>query len=283
MNGSMLTNKIKVIVFDFDGTLYQDTHHFDFYARRLQAKLTFEKQDLFWGDYQLALQGKHTLRIGRLYDAERDIVLVQQNHTVQESYDWEGNRKSEAETKDLYSTPVTIDQIKIISVGDLWWLPAAIASHYGLSLKGSYEAFLETRSYMMGANFSMEKVPGFKEALLGLKKKGFNLALLTNSPETDSEVILSKLGFEHLFEMKVFEGQKPSLTQERFQEIKDYFQVEFCEMLSIGDNWINEILPATELGCSTILIDAYSVSEISHADRIVRDIIELIPLLDQIK
>ncbi len=32
----MKPKKIKVIIFDLDGTLYEDTHHFDYYAKRIE-------------------------------------------------------------------------------------------------------------------------------------------------------------------------------------------------------------------------------------------------------
>ncbi|MDF0727383.1 hypothetical protein PY093_11865 [Cytobacillus sp. S13-E01] len=48
----MVHNKTRVIVFDLDGTLYEDTHHFDYYALRLQEMLPEENRVLFWNDYE---------------------------------------------------------------------------------------------------------------------------------------------------------------------------------------------------------------------------------------
>jgi FMN phosphatase YigB (HAD superfamily) len=275
----MISNQIKVIVFDLDGTLYEDTHHFEYYAKRLQSKLPFEKQARFWEDYQSANQGKHSLKIGRIYDVKRDLILVQEHNYVKEAYTWIGTPLSAEEVSELFPSPIVIDQLHIISIGDLWWLPITIARHYGLSANLSYKAFLETRSFMMGPEFFMTRVPGFMDILVKIKEKGFKLTLLTNSPEPDSEIILSKLGLEKLFDLKIFEGKKPTHTAKRFNDIKEHFQVEYIQILSIGDNWINEILPATELGCSTILIDPYFVSKKTYADHVVRDITQLIPLL----
>jgi FMN phosphatase YigB (HAD superfamily) len=277
--GSMTNFKTKVIVFDLDGTLYEDTHHFEYYAKRLQSKLPTEKQAQFWEDYQLAQQGEHALKVGRCYDVKRDLILVQEHNHVNEAYTWDGSLQSGEEISIFYPNPIVIDQLHIISIGDLWWLPITIARHYGLSANHSYKAFLETRSYMMGPEFSMTRVPGFVETLTKLRQKGFKLTLLTNSPEPDSEVILTKLGLEKLFDLKIFEGKKPTHTAKRFSVIKEHFQVEYNQIVSVGDNWINEILPASELGCSTILIDPYFVSKKADANHIVRDLSQLIPLL----
>lgn len=278
----MLTINIKVIVFDLDGTLYEDTHHFEFYAKRLQNKLTGANQTSFWEDYQSALKGMHTIKIGRIYDAENDLVLVQEDNRVKEVYSWEGKLLGSSDRLEIYPLPITIEQRRMISIGDLWWVPSAIARHHGLSPENTSEAFLETRSFMMGPEFQMERVSGFKQALLGLKKKGLKIVLLTNSPESDSEVILTKLGFEKLFDWKIFEGQKPTHTAERFTQIKEHFYVEFNEIVSIGDNWINEILPAAKLGCSTVLIDPHQISDKSYADKIVKNLSGLIPILNHL-
>lgn len=276
---NMINTTIKVIVFDLDGTLYEDTHHFDYYAKKLQSKLPIERQIPFWEDYQSALKGEHAIKIGRVYDVEQGWILVQERNVVKEAYSWNGNQQSATDILESYSDPIMIDQINMISIGDLWWLPAAIARHYRLSVKDANDAFLETRSYMMSSEFVMEPVRGFKEALEKLKKKGFELALLTNSPQKDSEIILIKLGLENSFDHKLFEGQKPTYTAKRFHEIKEHFQVQYSNMMSIGDNWINEILPAKDLGCSTILIDPHHISKKSYADHIVRNISELTALL----
>ncbi|WP_180954849.1 HAD family hydrolase [Bacillus sp. V3-13] len=283
MEENMINSKLKVIVFDLDGTLYEDTHHFDYYAEKLRSKLPSELRNSFWEDYQLSVQGNHTLKIGTVYDIERDLVLIQEHNIVKAGYRWDGHPLSDAEIMNLYPKPITLDLVHMISIGDLWWVPSAIARHYGLGGEASQEAFLEIRRYMMDPEFVMTRVPGFREALWNLKESGYKSVLLTNSPKKDSEVILSKLGLENVFDKKVFEGQKPTRTVERFNEIKDHFQAEFHEVLSIGDNWINEILPAKELGCSTILIDPHGISKKGYADKVVKNISELIPVLRELK
>lgn len=274
----MKNGKVKVVVFDLDGTLYEDTHHFDYYAGRLQSKLPAEIQSLFWEDYQSAQKDRHAIKIGRLYDVNRKLILVQDQNSIIEAYTWEGEALKNEDILNSYHN-INIDQIDIISIGDMWWLPAAIARHYRLSVEKVYEAFLETRGFMMSSRFVMSPVSAFKEVLLELKRQNLRFVLLTNSPEKDSEIILHKLGLEDIFDDKVFEGQKPTYTAQRFKEIKERFLVPYNEMLSIGDNWINDILPAKELGCKTILIDPHMISKKSYADHIVRNISELIKWL----
>lgn len=270
--------RIKVIVFDLDGTLYEDTHHFEFQAARLKEKLPLEKQPLFEKDFLAVKENKHPLRIGRIYDALRDLILVYLDNHVQEAYDWDGNKLPDEKVKELYPEPIEFNLETMVNVGDPWWTSTSIAVHYGLNSKQSYQAFLETRAYMMGPDFEMEPIEGFKEALEGIHSK-VNLVLLTNSPQPDSEEILTKIGLDQLLNFKIFNGEKPTRTIERFEFVKNHFNVQYDEILSVGDNWINEIRPVQSLGCKTIFIDPHGLGNETSADLVVKRMGEVIPLL----
>ncbi|GGE29704.1 hypothetical protein GCM10011391_05300 [Pullulanibacillus camelliae] len=260
-----------VVVFDLDGTLYADTHHFDYYAERLKEKLPEEKQSSFQTDYKLARDNKHTLKVGCVYDESYDLILWQLDNTVKEAYEWNGTKLSEERLKSLYSHPITIDQVRFFNIGDLWWVPRAIAIHYGLTHPEAHQAFLETRKYMMGPAFRMQRIPGLKELLeeIQYKKK---LVLLTNSPEPDSEAILEKLGLKDVFAKKIFSGKKPVQTPAHFEALKRAYGVDYQQILSVGDNWINEIRPARLLGCKTVFIDNYGLGDATSADCVVSDL-----------
>lgn len=274
----MNLSKTKVLVFDLDGTLYEDTHHFDYQAARLKEKLPANKQDLFEKDYLAAKKGEHPLIIGRIYDVKNDLILVQLDNIVKEAYQWNGNQLSQEEIAKLYQNKIELDFEKMLSVGDPWWISMSIAAHYGMEYKVSYQAFLETREYMMGPQFVMKPIQGFQAALQTVQEKK-ELVLLTNSPKPDSEAILQKLGLQDIFSLKIFNGEKPTKTVERFEQIKAHFQVSYEEIVSIGDNWINEIRPAKALGCSTIFIDAHGLGDETFADLVVKRMSDVIPYL----
>lgn len=272
---------IKVIVFDLDGTLYEDTHHFDYYAERIKLRLPVGKANLFAKDYLAFKNDQHSLKIGRVYDAINDLVLVQSHNMVTEAYNWNGGRLSMAEVKNLYPEPIIYDFEKMISIGDPWWIPSSIAGHYGLPPEKSYEAFLETRNYMMDPKFKMNRIPGLKEAMGAAREKA-HLVLLTNSPKPDSEAILKKLGLSSLFSMKIFNGKKPTETVKWFQHIGKHFDVSLKEVMSVGDNWVNEIQPVKDLGCTTAYIDAYGLGETNCCDLVSPRIKGLFPVLREI-
>lgn len=272
---------IKVIVFDLDGTLYEDTHHFDYYAKRIQMRLPVGRALLFAKDYLAFKNNKHTLKIGRVYDRSKDLILVQTDNMITEAYEWNGAWLSEEKVKRLYPKPVIFDFEKMISIGDPWWIPSSIAGHYGLPPEKSTEAFLETRDYMMSPEFYMTKIDGLKEAIIIARNKA-DTVLLTNSPEQDSEAILKKLNLSNLFSKKIFNGRKPTETVRWFEHIRRHFDVSFQEIMSVGDNLVNEIRPVKALGCTTAYIDAYGLGETSYTDITVPRIKGLFPILQQI-
>lgn len=275
-------SNIKVIVFDLDGTVYEDTHHFDYQAERLKGKLPPEKQPLFEKDYAAVEKGQHPLKIGRVFDVLKDLVLVQLDNQVMEAYDWNGNPLTEERVRELYPEPIEINFDTMLSVGDPWWISISIAAHYGLDSKSCYDAFLETREYMMGPQFEMNPIVGFKEALDEVRSH-VKLVLLTNSPEPDSEAILTKLGLDQTFDLKIFNGKKPTLTLERFEFVKDHFGVSYKEIMSVGDNWINEIRPVQPLGCKTVFINPFDLGSRADADLVVNRMGEFIPVLRNMK
>jgi FMN phosphatase YigB (HAD superfamily) len=130
----------------------------------------------------------------------------------------------------------------------------------------------------MGPDFAMNGVSGLVETLQKLKNN-IVLILMTNSPEPDSEAILHKLKLADVFHHKIFQAGKPIKTASHLRTIRDRYHVQYEEMISIGDNLENDILPARRLGCRTIFIDAYRLAKHGDADVIVASLTECVSVL----
>ncbi|QFT89687.1 dUMP phosphatase [Bacillus sp. THAF10] len=270
---------IRTIVFDLDGTLYEDTHHFSYYANLLKKMLPQEHQTAFENDYVAVENDLHTLKVGRVYDARQDLILAHQDGNVTAAWSWNGEEITQQKLQSLYPETLKFDLFNMLSIGDLWWVPVSIAKHYGLSTEETYAAFLQTREHMMTDEFVLEPLKEFAEVLEKLHGK-YQLVLMTNSPQTDSDVILKKLGFTSFFDAKVYEANKPTSTTKQLQAIAENCDVTFEEMLSVGDNYINEILPAARLGCQTICIDPFNLFKNSESGYTVKNLKELAEMLE---
>ncbi|MCF8564217.1 HAD family hydrolase [Alicyclobacillus tolerans] len=230
----------KVFVFDLDGTVYEETEHFPYYGRQLAKRLPGPVADEYLREVGEALAGRRTLTYGVRYDVLQDLV-----YKGDEVLGWTGDvRTGEASHQ-------------VANIDDPWGIYAVTAIHFGLSPAQVQEAFLATRDYMQGPSFPMRGLPGLRQALDGLKRDGVRFVLMTNSPEPDSRAIVEKLGLTGAFDIEVFEALKPRRVKEHFERYRDAFEVEYSEMVSIGDHYANEIGPAAELGMKTIHIDRY--------------------------
>lgn len=270
----------KLIIFDLDGTVYEDIHHFDYYVNAIKHQLPKEIQNKFLQDYQSVLNYNHSIKFGRIYDTHEDLIIVQVKNEIKEVYAWDGSRIDTLKASQLYPKPVAIDMQRYLSIGDLWWVPSAIAAHYGLERSETQKSFFKTREYMMGPDFNMVPVPGFKDSLEKLKEN-IPLILMTNSPEVDSEVILSKLGLSDMFTEKIFSASKPTQTFKHLQYLSEKYNVKYNEILSVGDNYINEILPAQQLSCQTIYIDHHKTCD-DEQGIIVNEVRDVIPYLQNL-
>ena len=74
----METNIIEnaeLVIFDFNGTLNEDTDHFVYYSEQLKKQLPGDVQPLFTKEYEKIVSGEHVVIIGKVYDVVRDYVL----------------------------------------------------------------------------------------------------------------------------------------------------------------------------------------------------------------
>ncbi|WP_100398979.1 HAD family hydrolase [Bacillus sp. FJAT-44742] len=264
-------SKVKLVIFDLDGTLYEDTHHFEFYAEELSKKLKPEKRELFWNDYQSILKGNHPVAVGKIYDAKRDRILTvnPENNNVVKVFDWEG---TELDEQSYYSGSLTYDFDHLIAIGDGWWLPVAAAKHYGVG--STYDSYCKTKDYMQTDEFTFADNPGLRETLLHLGEKK-DLVLITNSQADDVERLLLTLKLHGVFPEVISSAKKPQNTSKHFQELLSRYHVKAEEAVSIGDNYLNEIAPAEQMNMQAILVDPTGKAEVRENTKVVSTLSEL--------
>ncbi|GAF21610.1 hypothetical protein JCM19047_1299 [Bacillus sp. JCM 19047] len=249
-----LFKDVDLVIFDLDGTLYEDTDHFDYYADTLAKELSEETQERFFTDYKEMKKGNHIVSIGKAYDVKNDYVIEVdpfKGH-VKKVHRWDGEEVSATEWENLYPSPVSYDFDQLIAIGDGWWLPNVAARHYGIS--DPQPAYDATKEYMATEHFSLTVIEGLREGLLSLKEKK-SVVLLTNSTEDDVERLLHLLQLEGVFHEVITSARKPQYTKQRFEEIIARYNTSPEKTLSIGDNYLNEIIPAQTLGMKSIYID----------------------------
>ncbi|EZH65421.1 hydrolase [Bacillaceae bacterium JMAK1] len=279
----METNLFKeseLIIFDLDGTLYEDTDHFDYYAKTLSEEVKEEHKLSFFTDYEHMKKGNHAVSIGKAYDVQNDWVLEVDPFTgnIKRVVTWEGEEVVESNWKAIHDRPVEYDFDRVIAIGDGWWLPNVAARHYGV--EDPQPAYHKTKEFMATDAFTLSIIEGLREGLLSLKEKK-SIVLLTNSTDDDVERLLDLLHLEGVFHEVVTNAMKPKETSAHFISIMKRYNVTPEQTLSIGDNYLNEIIPAKAVGMNAIYIDLDN-GAVAYGDRKVTSVSELIEEMEEV-
>ncbi|MFO7173424.1 MAG: HAD family hydrolase [Bacillota bacterium] len=276
---SVQLGQVRAVIWDLDGTLYEDTHHFDYYADRLAEALPPERRQAFHEAYRLARDGGHALRVGTLYDTVRDRILTVRGGAVVEVRTWAGEVLAPEVWREDYPAPVAVDHQRLYNVGDVWWLCAACAAHFGLSREETLAAFLATREYMTRPEFRLSPVPGLAETLAALRRAGVVQVLATNSPRPDSEILLEKLGLAGAFDLCFFETYKPAGMARVLSALTEKYGIPVTAVLGVGDNYLNDLDPIARAGGQTIFIDPHGVGSQGPCTCRVQRVADVVRLL----
>ena len=100
---------------------------------------------------------------------------------------------------------------------------------------------------------------------------------IDEQPERKCTAHSSKnLDLQGIFENIITEANKPLDTRKHFLDLLQKFDIRPEKGLSIGDNYINDIAPAINIGMQTVYIDLYESDYPEYNGRNVKSISELI-------
>ncbi|MGO4888547.1 HAD family hydrolase [Anaerobacillus sp. MEB173] len=262
-----IIKKCELLIFDLDGTLYEGTDHFDYFAKCLQQKLSKEQQEPFMREYEEMKCGEHVAAIGKGYDINRDCLLSIDPLTLKvvAVEEWDGQRWSPKKIEEVYKDPISFDFERIIAIGDGWWLPFVIGTHY--CIDNINESYNETKEYMVTDEFHLEKIIGLKEWLVSLKQDK-QIVLMTNSDQDDVGRLLHELDLQNVFDHVITSAKKPTETKRLYHELMEHYKVKAEQVVSIGDNFLNEIAPALLMGMCGVYIQP-NEQQIEHENLII--------------
>lgn len=246
-------NQYKLVVFDLDGTLYEGTSHFDYYANHLKQKVDKKDRSEFQLDYEAMKAGNHVVQIGKAYDVENDAVLTIDPMTLRvvEAHTWDGEKFEDKSVEETYPGELSFNFDNMIAIGDGWWYPFVCAKHYGV--EDCYSSYTATKEYMVSDDFTLEPLTGLRDHLIKLNK-ATQTVVMTNSDREDVGRLFYELGLEGIFDHIIPSANKPSSTSEQLQHLLTQYEVKPEEAVSVGDNFINEIAPAVLLGMDAVYI-----------------------------
>lgn len=242
---------IDTVIFDLDGTLYDEERIYDRYAEEIARRLPSMERDSFIRRWGVLKSGAHQSVVGLGFDESLRTLFRHTDGRVTGYVDWEG--------KDLTMEyePVTADLDPLfgtgrMQLGDWWGVLAALASTYGLALPERQAAFLATRDYMRDDGRLSPAVP-LRHLLATLQGSGVRPVAMSNSPVNSVFDTLDQLGVLDCFSDVRGDAEKPAGMLRFLQTIP---QPE--RSLSVGDNYVNDIEPALAMQCRALYIDRHN-------------------------
>lgn len=240
-----MQNKIKTVVFDLDGTIYQNnSFHRDYVHFLLDGtdKIAWEKDISACIDriYKGELITMNAYYDGSPIDAQNPVDFFE---------------KLGARRMDGMSFEEALGDESIIYTGDAWALVSLIGSALGL-LEGerSNEVYKRTRNKMSrdGMNGSRR----LHDAIIELGRH-YNTVLLTNSYESTAQDFLHQLQFDDVFNDAVYSANKPWGMAENLARHRPELYTEPQSFLTVGDHAFNDLMPLQKLGCKALWINPF--------------------------
>jgi FMN phosphatase YigB (HAD superfamily) len=255
----------RVLVLDMDGTLYSVDKIVEKHAKRLFKHISQEKLENAEKEYKLAREGICGPCIGTTYDVKNDMLLeLGQDMKVVAAYKWDGSKLNSNDIMAMYPEPVKHNLESMLSIGDGWWIPLSITLHHysgsaedRLALsKQTGEDYIATKQYMHEhpEEFRIPRNESIVNALKEFRKSGNKVIVATNSGLEDAQRVLDQLGILDLCDEVVARAGKPTNSDLLFKSISRSNNLRKGEGISIGDNVLNEILPAKLNGFKTIFV-----------------------------
>ena len=265
-------NQVKVILFDMDGTLYQDPDFHRPYLRYLlqdTPHASFAEESIRLADEIILHDAVPMNRFYRVRRREEGFS------GWEEMAQWMCDSQiPEMPFEDCYRNGIG----QLCYLGDLWEVAIFIANILGTLPQNGQKAFLRVREEM--EQTTLRPAPELY-ALLDRLKQRYTTVLLSNSPEGTASAFIARLGFDRSFTHHFYGAQKPYHLFENLRRHEGMEAVRPEKILSIGDHAYNEIAPVRLQGGQTVWINPYADAPQIEASACVRDIPALIETLER--
>lgn len=261
---------IKALIFDMDGTLYQDYTFMGRYIGKMMAgRLSQEETEKTIARAYSILDGSGPVRLGYLYDPERRVFYRQEELQPVSCCDWDGT------ALDLEADPGQA----LTYLGDPWTIAQLMAHHHGVPVEEGRVAFEEVRKEMLTEAYRIVKHAGLFDAIGKLRDK--RLLLMTNSPLPTGREFVDFLGAEQVFDEIHYDGKKPAGISALVEGLlADGFAPH--EILSIGDHPWNDLHPVRRAGGHTCLISGHQHDDATPWSASVASVDELAAFLEEL-
>ncbi|MFP4634773.1 MAG: HAD family hydrolase [Nitriliruptoraceae bacterium] len=243
---------VRAVVFDLDGTLYEGEAFLPVYLDELGVHTGI---DLSAARTQVEaiLVGQHQVGLGDLYDPRTDRILRAPAWRLVEAVTWDGQPVDDPRIGRAV-TPAE----RLTYLGDAWQVVRVVAEHLGAPLDGVRAAFRAVREAINADPDRLLDTSALPQVLAELHRFEHR-SVLTNTTEELGRDLVAALGLDAWFETIRYGARKPAGTEAWLQEVIAELDAEPDQVLCIGDNHYNDVLPAVRSGCRAVWVDPYGL------------------------
>ncbi|MBB2892615.1 HAD family hydrolase [Flexivirga oryzae] len=146
---------------------------------------------------------------------------------------------------------------------DPWVATLWLARRHGLTPADLEPAFLASRAALERDEFDLHADPELVD-LLRHRPPDVRVVLGTNSPDVGMARLLTRLGVDDLLDDVRTSQRKhtPEGMPRLLAHIQREYRVTTNQLLSVGDNWPNDLAPVTAAGGSTAYVDRFGHTEL---------------------
>jgi len=236
---------VNTVIFDLDGTVYQDTTFHRDYIRFLVADTPFAQ----WQDDLIQLvdgvfAGEH-LTMNRFYEVKQ----------VQARSAWELFCTLQKNLCPPLTYQEAVQNSQLIYLGDAWSVLTLMGEALGLLSGGRGERLYRKMREHMERN-GMAGHPRLHDAIARLAQR-CNVILMSNSYAETAREFLRQLGYDGLFPKVIYSANKPFAMIAKVEELDQTLFAQPRTVLSIGDHAFNDLMPIAEKGGRTVWINPF--------------------------
>ena len=243
---------VKVVLFDLDGTLHDDPRVTDYYARVLENDMPNGTGHGLRDEVTDVIQRNHpAVRPGCFVEPALSLGIQAPHWTAEVAVDWNGNPASLP--ADFLHGPIRHDG-ELRYLGDRWQIIGALAARRGADAQTLRDAFVRARRFVNDPSTTLIRSEFLDEVLQRLGRAR-RLLLATNTTEDLAQPLVQRLNMRPPFEVIRFDARKPAGCAELIAHAQRQWNTHPSEVLVIGDNLWNDLLPPSEQGCRTVHID----------------------------
>ena len=240
-----MLQSLNTIVFDLDGTLYQDLSIHRIYIRYLLRETDRQPWETQLISFvEEVLRGKK-LEMNAFYgtdaicESRPETFLLRLGERAAHSCSYES----------------ALGANNLLYLGDLWSIVSLLGEALGLPQSGwRHRVYSATRAEMALRGYTGSET--LRKALKALSLR-YETILLSNSPEEIAAGVLRQLGYEDVFRHIVYDANKPGGMAEALARVCPQALASPETLLSIGDHAFNDLMPVKALGGKTVWIYPY--------------------------